>query len=562
MSFSKRLAASLRSLVGAGRSHPIQNQPEQFMQQQWMDGVLGWYGRHTTLQRDRRSAYYDFEQIGDFVLGASALDMYTEDAFPYDHQKNATIWVSSQNPKVSAELNKLMNRIDVNTLVPSMAYTTALYGDEFSYLLFSDRGIEAVRQIFPYLLTRIEDQYGRLRGFTPGIHDFVDGRDPEPNPISQPYEVIHTRLPSAFMRHTGHGLSMLNPVRYIWRQLKIMLDGLVLYRWTKGVDRTVYYVDTGTNPPEKQMEIVHRWRQQIKKRSLFDPAQDTYKQEWYPEQLVDDIFWPLPKGSNSRVEKLGGSANVTEVADVQYYTNLFFAGLRIPKAHMGFEGEIMAREVLPYQSIRYANVAYRLQRAVLSSLARMFQIHLLVIGIDSRKKENAFIVHAPTISHLYDVAQNELLTAKMELLQKLIEFGDTLTLDRSVWLRYLLQNYLDIDENMVQALLPASSLDQGEFTDSEDLDRMRPQDRDAVHKAFMDSPTAQGKLRTLREMQKFFSPSYGSADLPHAEEYDKITRAVKGSSDFRTSLMEVIDDNRERVNESEERAAKRGEKPA
>lgn len=505
MSFYQNIVHKLLKIAGViPHQTQIQNPIQNLGIDQYSEGAVGWYNRHMRMTRDRRTAYYDYEQIADFVLGGSALDMYVEDALPFSQDKMATTWITATNPKIQDEIRKLDQRIDKEAMIQNQAYTAALYGDDFQYIALSKEGVVGTKQILPFALTRIEDTFGQLLGFAPGMLDQSTSNQQPPHPMARPYDIIHTRIISKFTRHTGHGVSMLDPVRYIWRQLKIMLDSSVLYRYSRGPNRRVFYIDVGTQPIEEQLRTVNMWRQYMKKKINFNPGSGAFDQEWNPESIEEDIFFPLPKGSNSRIETIQGSGNVGEIADIQLYINLFFAGLRIPKAFMGFEGEILAREVLPYQSIRYANVAYRLQRAVIGSLVKLYYMHLVMLGFDPDTEKDAFKVHTSTISHLYDVAKSELLNVKMEMLEKLLSFGDSVQLKKDAWLRYLLNTYLDIDDQMIQALLPPSPEDV-------DLDDKTKND---IHKVMKNNDLKNNdRMKTFKSMGKFFHNDISSKDF-------------------------------------------------
>lgn len=542
MSFRKEVVNKLLKVMGYV---PIGNieRPPSMPVDPYSEGVVGWYSRQMQIVRDRRSAYYDFEQIADFVLGASALEMYAEDAFPWNHERGATTWVTSNNPKVTESINDLNRKIDIESVIPSLSYTAAMYGDSFDFMLLSESGgVEALKQMLPSQLTRIDDEFGRLVGFAPGIVEYFPGRDPIPEDLSRPWDILHTRIMGFFTRTVGHGTSMLTPVRYIWRQLKIMLDSMVLYRWTKGAAKYVYYVDVGTNPIEKQMQIVNMWRLYIKKKQHYDPKKGIFDQEWNPESLDEDLFWPLPKDSNSRIDVLNANPDVKAVADIDLYVNLFFSGLRIPKAFMGFEGDIGAREVLPYQSIRYANVAYKLQRAVLTSLIRLYQIHNTIVGLDPLEGDNSFKVHTSTISHLYDVAKSELLSIKMDMMGRLLEFGEQVNLKQDVWLKYILKTFVDLDDDMVRTLM-ANSNNWDNETDSEPTAK----ERDIIHKTMKTfgeedeqakkeaektgqpkRTTVIDKLNLFREMEGLVNPTLDSVQHGTFTEadYKKIKEAV------------------------------------
>lgn len=79
------------------------------------------------------------------------------------------------------------------------------------------------------------------------------------------------------------------------------------------------------------------------------------------------------------MEGVGGDLNIRDLADVDFILNKVFAGLRVPKAFLGFEDSIpgsLGSTTLLRLDIRYARAVKKLQRAGKMGIQRAAQIHL------------------------------------------------------------------------------------------------------------------------------------------------------------------------------------------
>lgn len=432
----------------------------------YMGRAASWYDAQMQFQQDRRRAYEDYEEMDTFGLISSALEIYQEEATQYDPDKGAAMWISTKNQKVSDLWDELGQNVNREERLPAQARNVAKFGDHFEQIAYSnEEGIVSLMYTRPDLVSRVEDKFARLLGFAPGIVEPFELEDDKlPEGLSKAWDFLHFRIMGSRL-DSVHGDSLLLPARRDWRQLKIIEDTLVLYRINRAPDRFIYYIDVGTQPLEEQFNTVRKWRQFIKKRMAFDPSQKIMRQEYNPMTADEDLFWPTRKDSNSRIEKFPGSGPVGDIYDVEYFRNKIFAALRVPKAYMGFEGDVNAKATLLQQDVRFARTIKRLQRALIIGWTRAMQIHMVLRSndtdkFDPLKPENEFQLQMTPSSYLDDLQRKELYDLRLDLASRLADMGRMMNLKRKSWLTWVLHEFVGLaDEKVKEILTPGDSWD-------------------------------------------------------------------------------------------------------
>ena len=292
------------------------------------------------LRRDRWSSYREYTEMDRGIIH-SALTLFAEDAVSIDIQRNKSVWVETDNPTIEKILNKLTEVLSIPENLPAIARGLAKYGADYEQLFMEEgRGIISWKYCPPDVITRVEDHYGRLLGFSPGIleqYSYDLERHKLPEVMSKPFDFVHFRTVS-YDRGMIHGSSVIEGARDYFKPFEMSLHNMIMYRLKNGPDRIVWNIDVGSQSPDEQMRTVEMWRRYLKKQQYR--AGDKYKNQYDPYSADDDIFFPKPTNSTSSVERLNGSSNFSDIGDVELFLNLLFSTLRIPKAYMGFEGDV------------------------------------------------------------------------------------------------------------------------------------------------------------------------------------------------------------------------------
>lgn len=389
-----------------------------------------WYNAQLQFELNRRSIYHLVEEMDNFDLVSSALDIYSEEATQTDEEVGRAVWIECDDADIKRELMELFDRIGMEDRVFGLCRSMCKYGDDFEQIIAStSKGVVTLEFIQPQRLTRIEDRFGRLKGFAPGVHTDFEIRDPEKVKklrISKPWDFIHWRIQSS-RREMKHGETVLMAVRRVWRQLKIIEDSLVLYRLNRATDKDIYYIDVGNQTPDQQWQTVHRFRRELRKKFYVNTTTGQMRQQYNPRTADEDLYIPIPKDSNTKVERLSGANPQGDIYDVDHFRNKFFAAIRIPKAFMGYEEDVNAKATLVSQDIRFARGIKRIQRAFKHGTTQLCKVHLALRGHevvgDDGKDLIKFKVKMAPINYLDEMARAELFTLKHEITMKMLELA-------------------------------------------------------------------------------------------------------------------------------------------
>lgn len=188
--------------------------------------------------------------------------------------------------------------------------------------------------------------------------------------------------------------------------------------------------------------------------------------EWCQEQ--EDVYNVTVEGYHNLA--IGDKGNIFvyqsgDIFDVEYMRDLFFAGVRIPKAYLGFEDSQGYRgtDTLSAQSIKFARGVKRLQRHFLQGLTRLCRIHLALKGMDSHQPQYSFTLKATPVSYLDEAHKAELYAKRYEALNYMLDIGDKMStsfgegkFNAQLWMQYVLREFGHFDDDMIMKLTSPS----------------------------------------------------------------------------------------------------------
>ncbi len=431
--------------------------------QDWRPGATfameaaSWYHAQLQYITNRRQAYRDYEEMENYGIIHSALNLYAEEATQPDFASKKIIWVEHcKNQKVLDIANELFERLDIQSKAYSYIRAIAKYGDCFVQLLYDmNEGIVGWKYTSPELVSRVEDNVGRLIGFAPGIVEITDMENLPPN-LAKPWDFIHFRLQS-IKPDNIHGDSLLFGARMTWRQLKLLEDIMIYYRILRAPDRWVYLVEVGDQTPVQAWQTLEQFRKAVRFREFkTNEVIGQYRTEFIPISWVDDFFWIMRNGvPQVKVEKFEGKPSpMQDISDVEFFRNKLFSDLRIPKAALGFEGEINARATLLQQDVRFARTIKALRQVFVTGIAQLLQLQLSFKGIDPLLPENHFTVAMAPVSYLDEIQKSELFNMKAGIAQTLVTLGKDMNLNKKEWFSFVLSYVLNLSPKEIEMVLP------------------------------------------------------------------------------------------------------------
>jgi len=136
--------------------------------------------------------------------------------------------------------------------------------------------------------------------------------------------------------------------------------------------------------------------------------------------MLEDFYLPVRPGQvNSSIDTLQGLV-MDFTPDLEFLLSQMFAAIKIPKAFLGYEEGLSAKNVLLTQDVRFARTIERVQRIVESELYKIAIIHLYSQGYTGDDLVNYKIQLTPS-SILYEEERNTLLTNKVDLVGRIRE---------------------------------------------------------------------------------------------------------------------------------------------
>jgi len=410
-----------------------------------------------TLDGDLMSRYADYENIADYGEAAAALDIYADDATTKDLTENAAIWVKSKDVVIKAILEDLLTkRLKVDESIWSVTRVLCMYGNVFGEVLANNEGVLGINFMPTPSVRRVESRTGELIGFVQDITGQFNitnrevgeavhrmrhgesqaavppasgysrayghmqasaGLNPRENDVTifQPWEVIHWRLQA---RHVSapYGQSVLEPARYIFPRLAMFEDSALIYRLTRSPARFAYYVDVGELPQGQSMAYVEAVKRKYKKQQSWNPSRGILGLRNNPMGMNEDLWLPMRGGQEStRVDVLAGP-DYQVVDDLEYFRDKFFSAIRVPRAYLGFDIEA-SRNALSNVDVRFAKATMRVQQQLIAGYSEACRMHLAILGVDPDLADWELEMKLP--SHIFELAQIELMGAKLDVAEKL-----------------------------------------------------------------------------------------------------------------------------------------------
>lgn len=283
------------------------------------------------------------EGLHNFALACGVFTHNTQ----VDLSTGRIIWVESEDEATEKICNDLLDRVKADKEAFAIARELAKFGDSFAGVSNERRSDGTPGRILkflpapPYALSRLQDEYSRLKGFLVAPIEQLGSALGSGNPfdISQdlptdpPWSFIHWRLLGKD-RFSEYGTSMFAGARRSYRQLRMVEDATVIYRLRKAPDRLLFKLKglSGLSPEDRR-KAMDRVRQEMRKRYMFNRANADIRSEMKPVGFDDDI---IVDDESVAVERLAGTLQTNQITDVDYLRKRFFGSLKIPPDYLGF----------------------------------------------------------------------------------------------------------------------------------------------------------------------------------------------------------------------------------
>ena len=324
---------------------------------------------------DRLERIKDYEEMDHYPEITRALDIYADDSMTYA-EDGKILQIVSDDDKIVNELEELLyQRLDLDFHLWTWIRNMCKYGDQFNLLDIVDK--EGVLGAIAMPVGEIE----REEGYNNDPNSLRFKWTSQGNTVFENYQVSHLRI-LGDDRFLPYGRSVLDSSRKVWKQLLMAEDAMLIYRISRAPERRVFYVDVGNIPPRDVDSYMQNARDKLKRIAVTQESNGNIDMRYNPESILEDFFIPVRGDRGSRIETLPGGENAAAIEDIEYLQNKLFISLGVPKSYLTAEEDLSGKSTLAQEDIKFARTIQRIQKIVVSELAKISLVHLYLRGYD------------------------------------------------------------------------------------------------------------------------------------------------------------------------------------
>lgn len=205
------------------------------------------------------------------------------------------------------------------------------------------------------------------------------------------------------------GQSLLYNAFKIWRILSLLQTSMLLNRLSKSAIVRILNVEVGDMPHEDVGPYLMHIKQLFEQKAEINVNQsiDEYIN---PGPLDNIIYVPTNEGKGAiSTQEVGGDIDVKGLSDIDYFNNLLYGAIRIPKQFMGFTDDdagFSGGQSLSLISSRYAKMIKRIQNILIQMCTDAVNLMLLDRGLNNYVNKFRLRMQEPTTQEAIDRRDN------------------------------------------------------------------------------------------------------------------------------------------------------------
>jgi hypothetical protein len=372
-------------------------------------GGMGGYDSNYYMHQNRMQLYADYEMMDKDPIISSALDIYSDESTLKD-QFGDVLTIRTNNTQIQKILyNLFYDILNIEFNLWSWIRQMNKYGDFFLKLDIAEEiGVINVRPFSSYEMERYEEFDEQTGEYTIKFKNVADS-----NSDYDTHEIAHFRMLSD-SNFLPYGRSMLEGARKEFQKLMMLEDAMLIHRIMRAPEKRIFKIDIGNIPPNEVDSFMEQIINKMKKIPHIDPQTGNYNLKFNINNMLEDYYLPVRGGqSSTTIDTLPGMT-FTGMDDIEYVKHKMMAALKVPKPFLGYDEGVEGKTTLASMDIRFARTIERIQRIVVSELAKIAIVHLYAQGFEGEDLIG-FELELTAPSIIYDQQKVALMTEKVNL---------------------------------------------------------------------------------------------------------------------------------------------------
>jgi hypothetical protein len=445
---------------------------------------VAWYSQVMKGAGSRLQRYSQYDTMDCDVDIARALDIIAEEVSNDDIKTNLPFEIEYQSEDnedvadsvivtVRAALRQWSKTQDLNNRIFRIARCLVKYGDCF---FKKSRDTNRWEYIDPSKVIGIEiDEKGNkvayhLRGS--GAMSAGFGAKSAQVDVIPAEAIVHFTLSDDMGDSMPFGESLLQPIYRTFKQLTALEDSVVIYRLVRAPERRIFYIDVGNMPAQRVKQYLESVKNELRQKRMPNtqgPGGGVVDGTYDPHSISEDIFLAsTASGRGTRVETLPGGENLGELAELKYFRDKLFKGLRVPTSYLagpdaqGSQFNDGKVGIAYIEELRFCHFIERIQGKMEQVLHSEFMTYLKNISVNINP--HLFLLRLPS-------PQNFALYKQAALDAEMINAYKSISDEKMLSSRFKLQRYLGltVDELQMNEIMLKDELGIDENANLNDL---------------------------------------------------------------------------------------------
>lgn len=264
---------------------------------------------------------------------------------------------------------------------------------------------------------------------------------------SDSYTSYHNK--EALTYKVRRGKSILYDVYRTYKELSLLTDSLLLNRLVRSAIVRILQVEVGEMGKTETRNLLQKIKSLFEQKTSMNKDQQMSEYN-SPAPLENNVYVPTRNGTGAiSVNNIGGDVNIRDIADIDYFNNKLFAGLKVPKQFLGYVDDnagFSGGESLTKISGRYAKSIKRIQNTYRQGIKTLLNIYLIDRNLITYVNKFQVNMRAPTT--LDEEDRMESLNNKASVIDTIMRLLDDVdsAKDKIKMLKVLFEDFIDMPD--------------------------------------------------------------------------------------------------------------------